>query len=62
MLGNELAAHVRALAPHVRVLFMSGYSETPTGLSEQDARTPLVRKPFSGEELAHAVREALDSK
>jgi PAS domain S-box-containing protein len=62
MLGNELAAHVRALAPHVRVLFMSGYSETPTGLSEQDAGTPLVHKPFSGEELAHAVREALDRK
>ena len=59
--GNELAARVREAAPHVRVLYMSGYSETPAGLSEADVVTPLVRKPFGGEELARAVRSTLDA-
>jgi PAS domain S-box-containing protein len=61
MHGQELADRVRQIEPTVRVLFMSGYVETPRVPSERDASTPIVRKPFSGEELAHAVREALDS-
>jgi PAS domain S-box-containing protein len=60
MPGNELAAHVRKMAPHIAVLFMSGYSETPAGLTQRDVETPLVRKPFGGEDLARAVRGALD--
>jgi len=60
MPGNELAQRVLAEAPQVRVLFMSGYSETPAGLSAADEEMPLVRKPFGGEDLARAVRGVLD--
>jgi CheY-like chemotaxis protein len=60
MPGQELAARVRALAPDVRVLFMSGYAETPQRQGALDPGTPLVRKPFAGADLARAVREVLD--
>jgi CheY-like chemotaxis protein len=60
MPGQELAGRVRALAPDIRVLFMSGYVESPQGQGELDPGTPLVRKPFTGEELARAVRAVLD--
>ncbi|MDB4887837.1 MAG: hypothetical protein JWN79_3275 [Gemmatimonadetes bacterium] len=61
MSGSELAEHVRALRPEVRILFMSGYSETPVSLTDGHADIPLVRKPFAGDTLARAVREALDA-
>jgi two-component system cell cycle sensor histidine kinase/response regulator CckA len=60
MPGPELAARVRALAPAVRVLFMSGYSELPQRQGELDPGAPLVRKPFAADSLARAVREVLD--
>jgi two-component system cell cycle sensor histidine kinase/response regulator CckA len=61
MHGQELASRIRELEPTIRVLFMSGYAETPAGEHELDRSTPLVRKPFAGEDLARAVRGALDA-
>jgi hypothetical protein len=49
------------MAPHIRILFMSGYSDTPPGLMRSHAEVALVRKPFSGDELVRAVRGALDA-
>ena len=61
MHGQELAARIRAIHPGARVLYMSGYDETPQSQPALDPSMKLVRKPFGGEELATAVREALDA-
>ena len=57
----ELAAKLRAHRPGIRLLFMSGYSETAVhkhGVIEAGAG--LVQKPFTPETLARQVREALN--
>ena len=60
MSGTELAARVRSAQPHVRVLFMSGYSDEvlswPSG-SRQDAG--FIQKPFTIAALTAKVREIL---
>jgi PAS domain S-box-containing protein len=56
----ELAAKLREHRPGVRLLFMSGYSETAVhrhGVVEAGAG--LIQKPFTPESLARQVREAL---
>jgi two-component system cell cycle sensor histidine kinase/response regulator CckA len=63
MSGTELAARVRSAQPHVRVLFMSGYSDEvlswPSG-SRQNAG--FIQKPFTVHGLASKVREILAEK
>jgi CheY-like chemotaxis protein len=61
MPGTEVAARAREMRPGLRVLYMSGYSEAPYGMTEGDAGIPLVRKPFTAEELSRAVRATLDA-
>ena len=62
MTGVELAERLAFKRPEMRVLFATGY---PAGLAEnaslgrEDA--PLLKKPFSGRELATKVREVLES-
>jgi signal transduction histidine kinase/CheY-like chemotaxis protein len=62
MSGVELAERLAFQRPEMRVLFATGY---PAGLTEgthlarDDA--PLIKKPFSGRELAAKVREVLES-
>jgi len=59
--GGDLARQLRRLRPAVRVLYMSGY--TNGAVSRQgvlDEGVVLLEKPFTGDRLAHAVREALD--
>jgi two-component system cell cycle sensor histidine kinase/response regulator CckA len=62
MSGVELAERLSFKRPEMRVLFATGY---PAGLAEnaslgrEDA--PLLKKPFSGSELASKVREVLES-
>jgi PAS domain S-box-containing protein len=58
--GPELAARVRALAPELRVLFMSGYADSQLlsrGVSEKALK--ILHKPFTPEELAGRVTELL---
>ena len=60
--GRELATHLRALDPTLRVLFMSGYSSDV--VAEQGllpAEVSLITKPFSPTALAARVREVLDA-
>jgi DNA-binding response OmpR family regulator len=58
--GPELAADLRALAPAVRILFMSGY---PGGSATHPVRLPdgaeVLDKPFSLDGLLAAVARAL---
>ena len=53
--GTELAQRARELRPGLPVLLMSGYAY---GAGEAPG-LPLLRKPFTREELAQSIRQAL---
>jgi len=55
MSGYDLAVRVSERRPNVRRLFISGYAPRV-----QLVEGPLLKKPFAPEELARAVRGALD--
>jgi CheY-like chemotaxis protein len=59
--GRDVARHVLADRPSVRVLYMSGYAQTAI-LHEGalEAGLAFIQKPFSGETLAAKVRAVLD--
>ena len=60
MMGNEVAARVRAVRPSLPVLFMSGYAQQV--LDTQGAIDPnvdLLEKPFSAATLLTRVRQAI---
>lgn len=60
--GRELARHLRVEWPHTKVLFMSGYSsETASGSTLEAEAVGLLKKPFSRDTLAIAVRTVLDA-
>ena len=60
--GGELATALRAALPEVRVLFMSGYTES--GILTRGGLDPGLRflqKPFTPQALCRKVREVLDT-
>ena len=58
--GLELAGLLRLMRPDVAVLFMSGYAESELARQVLVApRSVFLQKPFTAEELARKVREAL---
>lgn len=62
MTGLELAEQVRQLRPDIRVLFMSGY--TDSGIVHEGELQPdtyFIHKPFSIDGLARKVRDVLDA-
>lgn len=62
MNGKVLSEQVLLHSPGTRVLFASGY--TADVIVQQgviDAGMHFISKPFSIEELAHAVRRVLES-
>lgn len=62
MSGVELADRLSFQRPEMKVLYATGY---PAGVAERPSltneNTPLLKKPFSGRELAAKIREVLDS-
>jgi len=58
MLGDELARRARNLKPGLKVLLTSGYAviEPRTGAADFS----LLQKPYRPDELARAIRQALD--
>ena len=60
--GPEFAATLDPLMPPGRVIFMSGYSQNETGSEEFDtARHALLQKPFRREQLAAALKAAMEA-
>ena len=61
MQGTELAAALRRLKPDLPVVIMSGYFSkiSPQALDEL-GQVELLAKPFTTDELAHAVHRALN--
>ena len=63
MNGKELLTKVEEICPHIRVLYMSGYTDdiiAQRGVLDESAR--FIEKPFTVQGLATKVREALTSK
>jgi len=61
MNGRDLAGHLTALYPDIRLLFMSGY--TANVIAHQgilDKGVAFIQKPFSMKDLAGKVRKVLD--
>ena len=61
MLGPTLAERLRHLRPELPVLFMSGHSVDIVRDGLLDPATPFLCKPFTPQQLAQKVREALDA-
>ncbi len=62
MSGNVLAPMLMALNPGIKVLYMSGYTDSPDVQKELvSTRTSFLQKPFTRLALARKVREVLDS-
>jgi PAS domain S-box-containing protein len=62
MSGLEMAARITTRWPSIRVMYMTGYmnqAAAPHAVG-QHVSSALLRKPFSPDELAQAVRSALD--
>jgi len=63
MSGKELYDKMKVIAPRIKVLFMSGY--TDDALAHHGVLGPelsFLEKPFSPSRLAHKVREVLDGQ
>ena len=61
MSGPDLVAQLTAARPGLKVLYLTGYAEAATANRTPAGRdTLLLQKPFTPEELALKVREALD--
>ncbi|HET8625706.1 MAG TPA: response regulator, partial [Gemmatimonadales bacterium] len=61
--GRDLAEALLPRWPHLRVIFMSGYTSDVVlrrGVVEESVR--FLAKPFSPLALAHAVRRELDTR
>lgn len=58
--GAEVAAAARQHNSGLRILFVSGYSDT-SAIEKAVGKITLLRKPFRPAEFASAVRPALDA-
>ena len=60
MTGYDVTERVRAMKPDIKVLLTSGYSDMPLAVSETARKVKVLGKPYTREQLACALREALD--
>jgi PAS domain S-box-containing protein len=61
MSGYDLAEHLRARAPDLPVVLMSGYAENPLGSGAlAGGRTGYIQKPFQVDVLVERLREVLE--
>ncbi len=58
--GHDTFRRLLQIDPNARVLFASGYSEETLTAEEQEVALGFLSKPYRPEELARAVRVALD--
>jgi two-component system CheB/CheR fusion protein len=59
MTGYDVAEWVRSKKPNLKLLLTTGYSDMPIAASEAVRAIQVVRKPYTREQLARALREAL---
>jgi two-component system, cell cycle sensor histidine kinase and response regulator CckA len=59
MSGKDVAQHLRALRPDLKLLYMTGYTHAQAADTVPQP-VPVFRKPFTGAALARKVRAVLD--
>ena len=59
--GYDVAEWVRSTKPNVKVLLTSGYSDMQLAGSEAVREIEVLAKPYTREQLACALREAVNS-
>jgi CheY-like chemotaxis protein len=59
MSGKDVAQHLLALRPDLKLLYMTGYTHTQAA-DAVPLPVPVFRKPFTGAALARKVRAVLD--
>jgi FixJ family two-component response regulator len=60
--GHALAERLEELRPGIKVLYMSGYTDSSIAKhGVLEAGISLLHKPFTEAELVRKVREALDA-
>jgi len=60
--GVDLAAQIRSLYPHIKILYISGYTDQINTLSDlTELKNNFLLKPFTAEILVGKVQEILDS-
>jgi two-component system CheB/CheR fusion protein len=59
--GREMAGRILTTRPDIKVLFMSGHTQDVILKEGIKAGAAFLQKPFAPSELAHKVREILDS-
>lgn len=59
--GRELAEALRALQPHTKILYMSGYAEKAEDVKEllSHGQHSFIEKPFTPQEILHKIRDVL---
>ena len=60
MTGYDVAQWVQSMKPAVKMLQTTGYSEIPVAVGETAGRVKVLGKPYTREQLACALREALN--
>jgi CheY-like chemotaxis protein len=60
MSGYDVAERVRSMEPDMKVLLTSGYSAVPLAVSKAVRNIKVLEKPYTREQLACALREALN--
>jgi CheY-like chemotaxis protein len=61
MTGYDVAEWVRSMKPDLKVLLTSGYRDTQLAMSKAVREIKVLEKPYTREQLAWALREALSS-
>jgi len=59
MTGHDVAKWVRTKKPDIKVLLTSGYANTPAVGNDGVREFKVLDKPYTRQQLAHALREAL---
>ena len=60
--GGAAKGKARELRPELRALLTSGYERASLGSDASTAEFEVLRKPYRREQLAAALRKALDVK
>jgi CheY-like chemotaxis protein len=59
MTGYDVAKWVRSRRPDLKILLKSGYASPPVAVNEGVQGIKVLGKPYTREQLSHAVRETL---
>ncbi len=63
MNGRDLADKIKALYPHIRCLFMSGYTaDVISNHGVLDEGIYFIEKPFTLQRLSARIREVMDKR